>query len=123
MAALRSGRSVKIVVIKRAAYMRKVHAYLVGAPRVQRKFRKRHVFICKKHAVIGAGIFAAFADAALNYAAFLAGNRRLNNAICGRRKFCCNARVFFYHLLLRKQKLDARLLGKNNKPGSIAVEP
>ena len=26
-------------------------------------------------------------------------------------------------LLLRKQKLDARLLGKNNKPGSIAVEP
>lgn len=53
--------------------MRKVHAYLVGAPCVQRKFRKHHVFICKKHTVIGAGVFAAFADAALNYAAFLAG--------------------------------------------------
>ena len=123
MAALRPGRSVKVVVIKRAAYMRKVHAYLVGAPRVQRKFRKRHVFICKKHAVIGACIFAAFVDAALNYAAFFTGNGRFNNAFCGRRKFCRNAKVFLYHLLLRKQKLDARLLGKNNKPGCIAVDP
>lgn len=123
MAALRSGRSVKVIVIKRAAYMRKVYAYLVGAPRVQRKFRKCYVFICKKHAVIGACVFAAFADAALNYAAFLAGNGRFNNAYCGRWKVCRNAEVFFYHLLLRKQKLDARLLGKNNKPGGIAVEP
>ena len=74
--------------------MCKVHAYLVGAPRVQRKFRKCHVLFVKARGN-RCGIFAAFADAALNYAAFLAGNGRFNNAFCGSRKFCRNAKVFF----------------------------
>ena len=59
---MRAWRAVKVVVIKRAAYVRQVYANLVRAPGVKRKFYQRFAAVCRQHLVIGAGVFAAFAE-------------------------------------------------------------
>ena len=78
MAALWSGCAVKIIVIKRAAYMCQMYAYLVRAAGKKCKFKQRFAVVCINCALTGTGIFAAFADAAFDNAAFLAGNGRFN---------------------------------------------
>ena len=100
-----------------------MHTYLLRAPCVKRQLKQRFVFVRGQHFVIRTGVFAAIVHAALNNAAFLAGNGRFNTSRRGGRQRCRDAKVFFSNLLLRKQKLYARLLGKNNEAGSVAVKP
>ena len=74
VAALRSWCSVKVIIIKRAADMCHMYAYLVGTASVQLQFQQTEMFPAADKFIISTGILSVWRNTALNNAAFLSGN-------------------------------------------------
>ena len=74
VAALRAWCSVKVIIIKRAADMCHMYAYLGGTASVQLQFQQTEMFPAADKFIISTGIFSVWRNTALNNAAFLSGN-------------------------------------------------
>lgn len=80
MSALGAGCTVQIVVIKGVSDMRQMNAYLVRTPGKEAQTQQCFIFVAVQYLVGSFGVFAVFADAALDDAAFLTGNGCFDNA-------------------------------------------